>query len=1109
MGEKRGTKALEVWCKRVTEGYPGVKVENMTTSWRDGLAFCALIHHFRPDLIDFDSLDKRDVYRNNELAFRIAERHLGIPALLDAEDMVEYEVPDRLSMLTYLSQFYQTFVSQQGHSPNSRTPVKRSSVSPMLSSSPDLSPSMSPTSSSPPTKVAARGVTVGSSSRPAHDSCTHCGLPVFLAERLLVGSKRALYHRTCFRCARCSAQLTLANCYETEDGGFCCETCPDEELDKSDTSSQGTDRIDFSDGKSESLCSAEVNHKSFQRSLSDDEKTESQQARAANFSDEYSALFESTVESSHRKKSETNSITDKASLAIPQEVPNDLLSKSDESSQKSLQNPIVYSRCNEGPTDSDPVGQCDELSMCQSTKEGTEHLHQDFAECERPLSGIKQKGIESDAPTEVNVNSPSFNSDSGVHQSPISVSTEHSEVNNCTKDSKISSAGSSASSIVKMRRMLFEGDNTNTKVENVTPLRKLNKVKSGEVCNVEMGDATLIDKKVEVVLVSEDCVVSTKDRIAEKDEISDGIVLDIKADCELSKGELESSVHSADGEKIPADKIDREENLTVKGEFVAKLQKDVVEKEEKDTVAPDFSASVKPSVSPRKTSLPHKHPDKVPLQEEKEEYPVELNPFGDEDEEEAAQTVPKVVKVESNNPFGSSDEEDEEVVLRKKSVPEKPPRPPPPLTNLQSGRPATMATVPSVSPVPAQRRVIPAPVSLNPFWSDGEEPEDDSASTPVPLPRMTVRLTPEPSPRPRTTIGTPQKLLNSSGKFGSSSSLTSMVSNTGTHRRSKKPAPAPPSLTADSSSYRGSLPPSPNPSIRSPHKRKTRPAPQPPTALGTAEKTASLDGRKLQKDEANRNTQATDKEEPSLPRDKSTFGQWKRKKGPAPPRPVPQRRQVRAMPIKELRRELDDIEIKQLELERQGVKLEQTIRGKFDEAPSLNESSMTPDVEDLVIQLFELVNEKNELFRKQAELMYLRRQHRLEEEHAELEYQIRCLMEQPERNKTDIMKAREEELIQRLVEVVERRNEIIECLEMDRLREAEEDQSIHTRLGLFAAKNTADLQQTSPSKSKKEKKKKKEKDSKKKKVDADKDIDEVEAAAAAAVKEKKSKKKWF
>ena len=73
----QGTKALEVWCKQVTEGYKGVTILNMTTSWRSGLGFCAIIHHFCPELIDFQSLDPEDVFGNNELAFSVAEQHLG------------------------------------------------------------------------------------------------------------------------------------------------------------------------------------------------------------------------------------------------------------------------------------------------------------------------------------------------------------------------------------------------------------------------------------------------------------------------------------------------------------------------------------------------------------------------------------------------------------------------------------------------------------------------------------------------------------------------------------------------------------------------------------------------------------------------------------------------------------------------------------------------------------------------------------------------------------------------------------------------------------------------------------------------------------------------
>lgn len=225
---------------------------------------------------------------------------------------------------------------------------------------------------------------------------------------------------------------------------------------------------------------------------------------------------------------------------------------------------------------------------------------------------------------------------------------------------------------------------------------------------------------------------------------------------------------------------------------------------------------------------------------------------------------------------------------------------------------------------------------------------------------------------------------------------------------------------------------------------------------------------------------------------KSSYGQWKRKK-PAPPAPLPQRRIVKPMAIHRIKQELGDIEIKQQELERQGVALEQKIREKFD-----SDVSITPYLEELVLQLFELVNEKNELFRKQAELMYLRRQHQLEEEHAELEFQIRCLMARPELNKTDTDKELEEKLIQRLIEVVERRDAIVQCLEMDRLREAEEDKSIHKQLDRFSQVAITDERM----KVTKKHKKKKDKHNSLKMLDMDKDFDESE-------KESKKKKKWY
>jgi len=104
--ETSGMRALEMWCREAVRGYRGVSVTNMTSSWRDGRALCALIHRYRPHLIDFDKLDPKDSIGNCKLAFMIAERDLGIPCLLDVGDLVSYPYPDKLSVITYLSQFY-------------------------------------------------------------------------------------------------------------------------------------------------------------------------------------------------------------------------------------------------------------------------------------------------------------------------------------------------------------------------------------------------------------------------------------------------------------------------------------------------------------------------------------------------------------------------------------------------------------------------------------------------------------------------------------------------------------------------------------------------------------------------------------------------------------------------------------------------------------------------------------------------------------------------------------------------------------------------------------------------------------------------------------------
>ncbi|ESZ96057.1 hypothetical protein SBOR_3534 [Sclerotinia borealis F-4128] len=100
---------LLLWCQRKTACYDEVEVRNFTDSWNDGLAFCALLDIHRPDLIDYDTLDKNDHRGNMQLAFDIGTKEIGIPALLDVEDVCDVAKPDERSLMTYIAYWFHAF----------------------------------------------------------------------------------------------------------------------------------------------------------------------------------------------------------------------------------------------------------------------------------------------------------------------------------------------------------------------------------------------------------------------------------------------------------------------------------------------------------------------------------------------------------------------------------------------------------------------------------------------------------------------------------------------------------------------------------------------------------------------------------------------------------------------------------------------------------------------------------------------------------------------------------------------------------------------------------------------------------------------------------------
>lgn len=142
------------------------------------------------------------------------------------------------------------------------------------------------------------------------------------------------------------------------------------------------------------------------------------------------------------------------------------------------------------------------------------------------------------------------------------------------------------------------------------------------------------------------------------------------------------------------------------------------------------------------------------------------------------------------------------------------------------------------------------------------------------------------------------------------------------------------------------------------------------------------------------------------------------------------------IPVEDIHGEMGELEKQLDELEHRGVELESKLRDNPDDE----------EEERMLVDWFTLIHEKHLLVRREAELVYTAKQQNLEERQADVEYELRCLLNKPEKDWSGEDKGREQELMAELVTIIEQRNQIINNMDQDRQREEEEDKLVAAML---------------------------------------------------------------
>ncbi|CAK8682871.1 unnamed protein product [Clavelina lepadiformis] len=958
-------KALQMWCKRNTEGYKDVNVVNMTTSWRDGLAFCALIHRFRPDLIDFESLSKENILHNNQLAFRTAENELGIAALLDAEDMVAMKVPDKLSIITYVSQYYNSLHKLK---PADAKPLKRPS-------SPKQVPETVEVKRKPvePKKVIPATNQPLAEKSQVFSTCEVCKKKVHLVERYIDEGK--VYHRQCHRTKSLSGMYRRDKSTPFyQDGSW---KKPHQEVASIKKPSPFA-----SDPPKEK--------KSIEKPVP---KCATPKLAAANLN---------AVSKNSRFSTPTaTSSTPSSGKSSP---------NPEKQASKVIEMALAYAQKNEGKQKSSPTHSQGNITTAAVTNIALDATDSVFGS---KSAHVVEKPAET-TNDDIITNIPGRESrltkkEEQLNPFAMDARSEGEEKN--VPDSKSVIGGDSPKPTKGNDRIpqFQKSQNPKSEVEQV----KADEDNAAKVPNeIHCDDETkemlpALLKSLAGVKEKQSHEKSEAIKTDNKDVSSSDIaplVSELPKATPLAKPRSPTGFTDDTHQKKP-----KPRPRSNRSSFDTKQPRDV----EADVVTDSYGHDLNPFASDAMST------DSSIEQEEnlskKESYDDSLNPFGEEssesDNEDVHTLKPSDVGDKSLNPFGDEFESNDVVINNK--------------TQGQDEERTRTRTINTVSAHDER---------LNPF---NVEYEKKKQSTPKPPARRKAHAPAPPPPK----LETPDRAVVSAPRTSPSRSKVDQNEAKLNH------------LSASPSNMKKKAP---DWKLDVEQKMKE---------MNNANKTDKKYVAKTAVRNATnpKNLQSATTKSPTRKPALSSHKQLHKPSRPAPGFgfPLVKRRVKNQMTEEEIQNEMMVLDIQLKDLEKKGVKLEEVLRDEMEMGVDWKNES-----DQMLGEWFELVHDKNKLVRRETELVFLMQQQRLEQEHADVEFKIRKLLNKPESEKTEEEKKEEKKLLDQLVDIVERRNTIINSIEEERVKEEKEDAAYNQIMM---------LQRESPSDSDSTKKKKKNK----------------------------------